>query len=722
MAQLKRGSGAGGQGWFSAAPPASGQASFGGLRQAGMDGLKHMVGNAITASGGYSSVPSGEPSDARAAAVAGRSDVPFVTQTTVNEHPDTLLRRMGLVEQFGRYRKHCSFVDVYYDWARVDAHGKPQPAWCRTNLPGSEIDVPLKKIKQRSDHTKTCVIRLVGHVDFQSLVRKERERKRRHKSQVQGDTEAHLKAFLEHRKRKRRADPGREKDSDEDEDQEGEFASTAAEGQSMEKEQLKAVSLQQQGFVDAADDLMEDGKNLVEAEADGDLLTTDDVVRFVRQYLQRSIPSKAIECDAIVLTSGAGDISTNLAKGVKAVQDGGSGSRITVVGIHPWDKRLEDTGETETQLGTALQREGAQQAVNVKDLEREVYTEAMLNPAFSHHVLVQAAPVVGSPETKFSTPTGKEFLDATIAIVGELSKGFNVGDKARNEKVGQEGIPLPPPRMPLRVTTVLIGGNKETTKFDLIHSVRKRWPILILEGTGGYADLLCDKIKSVELTSDGIPTADDFKSILASTDALTAEIIIEGELHVISKGTQPEAFGRELQRALQGDETLARAWEKYAAWNQQGSRFEKYYMNFMVTILMLGICATALSIFQTYLMLRYPTQTIKIPGNESASWFSDSGRPVAVTYGICNISIIVLPVAVQLVQSIANKYNSGAKWVSLRSAAESTLTEIYMYRTQTRSYSQHAVQRARDRKAKGLIEIADNEPIGAEEEEEAEGK
>eukprot|EP01065_Artemidia_motanka_P038478 TRINITY_DN47331_c0_g1_i1.p1 TRINITY_DN47331_c0_g1~~TRINITY_DN47331_c0_g1_i1.p1 ORF type:complete len:2477 (+),score=908.43 TRINITY_DN47331_c0_g1_i1:64-7494(+) len=708
----------------------------------GVENLGLLVGDLVSGSrpadaGGYvpvARVRTDEHDEPHCSYLTVRPTEPFVSRTTASEHPDTLLRRMGIIEQEGIIVRNMKRVPVYYDWLRRGADGEPEPAWCRRDRPGEPLDAKVcSEIKNRRDVVNTGVVRLVGHIDFHHLVRKEQDSKRRHKNRnAQHDTEPHLKSFLEHRKKKRAADRkpqaaevaqasqgvGLLADSDQSSDDLDGPTAENTQAKQTEADRKRVVSLQQQGFVEVADGFLAgdgDALNIVDVEEDGDLLSTGDVIRIVRQYLQRSIPRAAIATGSVVTTSGAGDIPQALGKGVAAISEGDQPA-VPVIGVHPWHPSLEDdeamphdTYELTKKMNLAEARK--------KRLERKVYREAVLNPNFTHHVLVKKANPLDPagtglvlPRPDDETPSNKTMLDVTIAMVGELARGFNTADVERNADITKGGTPLPPPRQPCRVCTVLFGGNKDTTKYDLIHSVRRRWPILVVEGTGGYADVISERIRNVELISDGAPTADDYKRSLSEVDALTAQIICDGDLRIIAKGTLPEAFSREVQRAITGDETLNRAWEKYAAWNEQANTFQKQYMWFMLVILILGILATTLSITQTLLQLQYPDQTVNTPANTSNSWFSTTDRPVAIVYGSINIAVIVLPIAIQLVQHIANNVaNAGPKWVSLRSAAERTLTEIYMYRTRTRSYSAHAVQRAKERLQKqqrGAVGVA----------------
>ena len=157
----------------------------------------------------------------------------------------------------------------------------------------------------------------------------------------------------------------------------------------------------------------------------------------------------------------------------------------------------------------------------------------------------------------------------------------------------------------------------------------------------------------------------------------------------------PSEFTRLLERALSGDEILYRAWESYAAWNSLSVSNENRYRNLMLSILVLGIMATAISILQTFLQLQFQDSTDGQNTNGTRKWAGgETNNVVAQIYASLSIVVVVLPITISLMQSITNKINAGAKWVSLKSASEGLLSEIYMYRSHSGCYAAEKIKKA----------------------------
>ena len=95
------------------------------------------------------------------------------------------------------------------------------------------------------------------------------------------------------------------------------------------------------------------------------------------------------------------------------------------------------------------------------------------------------------------------------------------------------------------------GGDFESLSSQLQHFVEESWPIIVLEGSGGYADMLVQLILRAK-GSDGRRN-DEF---LGQLEPLTAQIVSSGHVTIVRSGMIAAECERVIQRALRGDLTL----------------------------------------------------------------------------------------------------------------------------------------------------------------------
>ena len=236
---------------------------------------------------------------------------------------------------------------------------------------------------------------------------------------------------------------------------------------------------------------------------------------------------------------------------------------------------------------------------------------------------------------------------------------------------------------------ILIGGDAKVSVLEIQQAVEEGRPVLVIEGSGGYADVICGMIHRVEEVVSA-PSVDDYRSCLGAISPRTSSVISSGCITIVPKGTSSEMLEKMVEKALSYDETLHSAWKKYALWDYNSQYCRAVYLYLQMLVLALGIMTITLSIFQTFLQLQYPIETgVKTQGASTKSTNSLIGH----IYTWLGLIVVILPVGLSLVEAIENKLNAGGRWVALRSATESMLREIYMYRTQVRNYSPDSVKR-----------------------------
>ncbi|OUD12525.1 DUF4231 domain-containing protein [Thioflexithrix psekupsensis] len=252
-------------------------------------------------------------------------------------------------------------------------------------------------------------------------------------------------------------------------------------------------------------------------------------------------------------------------------------------------------------------------------------------------------------------------------------------------------------RVPL--VTLLINGG-ELSKLEILRSVRLGIPVIIVEGSGRLADQLADLIQ----------TPPHFIQ-----DAILAEIIADGELHVFSVTRSVEELERLIYRQLRGDSTLKSAWQQFAIYDANAERHQSIFRRLQWVIILLGVLGTFLALFQS--TLRSELSVLKteqgIPMTETAINYllrqekSDNRTQekislqlsdyfVCARHSVClmemtvktlSLFILLIPILISLLLAAVTRFNSGHKWLTLRASAEAVKREIYTYRATAGYYS-----------------------------------
>ena len=239
-------------------------------------------------------------------------------------------------------------------------------------------------------------------------------------------------------------------------------------------------------------------------------------------------------------------------------------------------------------------------------------------------------------------------------------------------KQASAAAPVPFPDRPAVPTVVIAcGGTQETTIRELLGPVARGWSIFLLEGSGGYTDSLCTLVRVLQ--DDSLPLATRLM-LRRSIDPGTLEIVERGRLIVVERGQVVDTFSQSLRYTLRGDETLKLAWEKHACWTHLANSNRNVYRGMLIFLIVLGILATGLSVFQTVVQVIWPSDSN-----------NDATTSVGRMYQAFNLTLIFLPLMIQLLQAVFNRLNAGSKWAACRWAAESCQREIFLCRVQAKT-------------------------------------
>ncbi len=212
---------------------------------------------------------------------------------------------------------------------------------------------------------------------------------------------------------------------------------------------------------------------------------------------------------------------------------------------------------------------------------------------------------------------------------------------------------------------VLAGGGPDA--MDLVlRCVRRGWPIMALQGTGGLAD---------ELASGAEIRRGDGEAI---TEPAMAEIFTQADLRVFAPDQGDELERALIERLQPGEPTLTSAWKQFALYDSNAQRLRRSFQWLQIAILAVGIVGTVLALTQTELI-----------GHGKVHRSAGIGK-------VLHYSIVVAPIALAVLLGAAAKFRSGNRWVVLRGAAEAVKREIYRYRTKTGPYEERKDRRPRE--------------------------
>jgi hypothetical protein len=206
---------------------------------------------------------------------------------------------------------------------------------------------------------------------------------------------------------------------------------------------------------------------------------------------------------------------------------------------------------------------------------------------------------------------------------------------------------------------VLVGGG-HVASAETLHIVRRSWPLFVLTGTGGVADVVADRVTT---RRSGRPARVE--------DPSTAEIVADGDIELVPLNSEPKALAASLLRRLRPDVSLELAWEQFAALDKSAIRQQREFRRTQATILALGVVATLLAVVQG---------TLEAEGVLENHLGRDLLRYV----------IIIVPIALSALLAAGARFRAGSKWVVLRGGAEAVKHEIFRYRSRAGVYSDNA--------------------------------
>jgi hypothetical protein len=231
-----------------------------------------------------------------------------------------------------------------------------------------------------------------------------------------------------------------------------------------------------------------------------------------------------------------------------------------------------------------------------------------------------------------------------------------------------------------RVVVVLAGGGR-VSKTEALASVRRGWPVFVIQGTGGVADDVARLWEAHRVPHQRPagwlrPARSRYRpppplSLIPDPDL--REIVGEGDIRAVT-GAEPGQLARRIAWELQDEPVLKGAWQQFATYDHLAGRLRTAFTRFQAWILLLGGLATLLGLIQAQV------------GNTVLHWV-----------------VVTIPIVAAVLVAVAGRRAVGQRWVMLRAAAEAIKSEIYRYRTLPTS---RAHQASRDQQAARQRELA----------------
>jgi SLOG in TRPM, prokaryote/SMODS and SLOG-associating 2TM effector domain 1/Protein of unknown function (DUF4231) len=221
-----------------------------------------------------------------------------------------------------------------------------------------------------------------------------------------------------------------------------------------------------------------------------------------------------------------------------------------------------------------------------------------------------------------------------------------------------------------RSAVVVLAGGGPIVRDEIFGAVRRNLPVVMIEGTGGFADTLVAALAD-RRSHPTTPLA----------DPALEEIVTDGTLTTFPLGGDPIALARLLTRQLQEDQTLRMAWHRFSMLDKTANRKQTAFRLQQRWILGLGVAATTLVVVQGFLrandvLARHPLLASSL-----------------------HVVIVAVPIVVAALVAAAARFRPGSRWVVLRGSAEAIKREIYRYRARAGAYS-NAQTRKVSREAK----------------------
>jgi hypothetical protein len=250
------------------------------------------------------------------------------------------------------------------------------------------------------------------------------------------------------------------------------------------------------------------------------------------------------------------------------------------------------------------------------------------------------------------------------------------------------------------VLTVLVGGEPQGTAMDLaLETVRRKWPLVVIEGSGSLADQIA-RLKNATLAVER-RTGRVWKRInqmpafnplarLRETNPRLYEVISDGKILIVGK----DFDAIQLRNLVKGifthppkENILWTAWQRFAEYDLNSSRHREQWRRLKNIPLILGVLSTLFVLL--YSTTDTNNGTAPVQGGQIQLWVTGYSNFMGTLAGIranptldllFRFTIILLPITSSIILGIETRLKLGSKYILLRGAAEAVKRGIYSYR------------------------------------------
>jgi hypothetical protein len=233
---------------------------------------------------------------------------------------------------------------------------------------------------------------------------------------------------------------------------------------------------------------------------------------------------------------------------------------------------------------------------------------------------------------------------------------------------------------PKPAVAVLFGGG-DPEKRTIIRCAARRWPVLVIKGTGGLADQI---LAARNAQSDGANTS-------SVTDPDLREILETATIYPSSIDAAIDDLNRILlgrldQRPGSVDATLQQAWEQFDLLDLTAVEKQARFRFVEMSLITLAVLAALFAILTT--------TSSNIPPA-----FRVWAHAHYVPRGSLHWLVLLTPITLSIIGAYNSHFRDGNKWILLRGAAEALKREIFRFRAQAGIYSdEQCLQTSRELK------------------------
>jgi SLOG in TRPM, prokaryote/SMODS and SLOG-associating 2TM effector domain 1/Protein of unknown function (DUF4231) len=207
-------------------------------------------------------------------------------------------------------------------------------------------------------------------------------------------------------------------------------------------------------------------------------------------------------------------------------------------------------------------------------------------------------------------------------------------------------------------TVVVLAGGGRVSRSEILESVRRGWPVFVIEGTAGIADVILELWQDYRKPHRRaaawlLPRKFRYRRpppLSSIPDPELREIVSEGDIREVTS-PDPGQLARQIAWELQDEPVLKGAWRQFATYDYLAGRLRTAFTRFQAGILLLGVLSTLLALIEAQ------------AATTALHWV-----------------VVAIPILAAVLVAMAGRRAVGQRWVMLRAAAEAIKAGIYQYR------------------------------------------